>query len=103
MSHKPINELGLSDNLVNKTVKRLGLVQVEYSKFYLYVTLTWKEREQLLKTQRKKPRAWASLDHLVRHINSKYGSVPIIELKLRSKHGISSNISKTSKEPENNR
>jgi hypothetical protein len=99
MSHKAaIDEPGLIDNLVNKTVKRLCLVQGECSKFYLYVTLSWKEGEQLLETQRKRPRAWASLDRLVRHINSKYGPIPVIELKLNGNR-TSSNSSKNPQKP----
>jgi hypothetical protein len=100
MSHKAvIDEPGLIDNLVNKTVKRLCLIQGECSKFYLYVTLTWKEGEHLLETQRKKPRAWASLDRLIRHINSKYGPIPVIELKLKGNYGTPSNTSKNSEKP----
>ncbi|EGY29255.1 putative protein pFBAOT6.29, partial [Candidatus Regiella insecticola 5.15] len=46
------------------------------------VQLSWKGGDLLLETQRKTPRVWSSLDRLVKHINSKYGKVPIIELQL---------------------
>lgn len=81
-----INEQELIDNLASKTVKNMALVQGEDSKFRIYVTLTWKEGRQLLETQRKKPRTWASLDRLARHINTKYRQVPVIYLELRSKN-----------------
>lgn len=86
MAHDAISELELIDNLESKAVKSLALVQGEDNKFRIYATLTWKEGRLLLETQRKKPRTWASLDRLVRHINSKYENVPVIHLELRSQH-----------------
>ncbi|MGX9998322.1 hypothetical protein [Vibrio sp. JZG120] len=84
MKHDVISEPELIDNLESKAVKTMALVQGEDGKFCIYVTLTWKERRQLLETQRKEPRTWASLDRLVKHINQKYENVPIIQLELRS-------------------
>ncbi len=84
MTHDAISEQELIDNLESKAVKSMALVQGEDSKFQIYVTLTWKEGRQLLETQRKKPRTWASLDRLIRHINTKYRQVPNIHLELRS-------------------
>lgn len=86
MSQGAISEQELIDNLENKAVKGMALVQKEDGKFRIYVTLTWKEGRQLLETQRKEPRTWASLDRLVRHINRKYQQVPVIQLELRSKN-----------------
>lgn len=86
MTQDAISEVELIDNLESKAVKNMALVQGEDNKFRIYVTLTWKEGRQLLETQRKKPRTWASLDRLARHINLKYGAVPLILLELRSKH-----------------
>jgi len=54
-------------------------------KFCIYIQLSWKGGDLLLETQRKKPRVWSSLDRLAKHINSKYGSVPVVELYLWSK------------------
>ncbi|PHM51280.1 hypothetical protein [Xenorhabdus sp. KK7.4] len=80
MSNNTINELELIDNLNNNTVKKMTLVQGEDEKFKVYVQITWKEGDLLLETQRKKPRVWSSLDRLVKHINIRYGCVPLIEL-----------------------
>ncbi|EIN3662813.1 hypothetical protein RFJ04_004404 [Klebsiella variicola] len=84
MSNEKITELELIDNLGNKTVKKMTLIQGEDEKFSILVQLSWKGGELLLETQRKTPRVWSSLDRLIKHINSKYGQVPLIELKLRS-------------------
>ncbi|EJE4183736.1 hypothetical protein M3890_004653 [Vibrio parahaemolyticus] len=84
MKNNVISEPELMDNLESKAVKTMALVQGEDGKFYVYVTLTWKEERQLLETQRKEPRTWASLDRLVKHINQKYENVPIIQLELWS-------------------
>lgn len=83
MTQNGINEQALIDNLVNNSVTTMQVVQGEDGKFRIYVTLTWKEGQQLLETQRKTARAWASLDRLTRHINQKYRNAPVIELKLR--------------------
>lgn len=88
MTLDAINEQDLIDNLASKAVKSMTLVQGDDNKFRIYVTLTWKEGRQLLETQRKKPRTWASLDRLVRHINTKYVQVPVITLELRSNDAI---------------
>jgi hypothetical protein len=86
MTTDAISETELVDNLESRAVKSMTLVQGEDDKFRVYVTLTWKEGRQLLETQRKKPRTWASLDRLIRHINTKYGKVPVIQLELRSQN-----------------
>lgn len=97
MTLDAISEQELVDNLASKAVKSMALVQGEDNKFRIYVTLTWKEGRQLLETQRKKPRTWASLDRLVRHINSKYRQVPIIHLELRSRNESAKNERKREK------
>lgn len=84
MSNEKITELELIDNLGNKTVKKMTLIQGKDEKFSIVVQLTWKGGELLLETQRKTPRVWSSLDRLIKHINSKYGPVPLIEIKLWS-------------------
>jgi len=91
MSQDTLSEQELIDNLVNRTVRTMRVVEDQDNRFSIYVTLSWKEGQKQLETQRKKPRTWASLDRLVRHINSKYGHVPVIQLELRSsyEHGSS--------------
>ena len=97
MTQDAISEQELIDNLASKAVKSMTLVQGEDNKFRIYVTLTWKEGRQLLETQRKKPRTWASLDRLVRHINTKYRQVPVIQLELRSRNESAKDERKRSK------
>lgn len=97
MSHDAIGEQELIDNLESNAVKNMALVQGEDNKFRIYVTLTWKEGRQLLETQRKTPRTWASLDRLVRHINTKYRQVPVIKLELRNKNESTKHESKRGK------
>ncbi|HHG1945686.1 TPA: hypothetical protein ACPUSD_004929 [Klebsiella pneumoniae] len=82
MNNETITEPELIDNLGNQSVKKMMLVQGEDGKFSIRVQLSWKGGDLLLETQRKTPRVWSSLDRLVKHINSKYGKVPIIELQL---------------------
>lgn len=82
MNNETITEPELIDNLGNQSVKKMMLVQGEDGKFSIRVQLSWKGGDFLLETQRKTPRVWSSLDRLVKHINSKYGKVPIIELQL---------------------
>ena len=84
MAFETINEQELADNLESKAVKGLYLIQGSDDQFRVYAELTWKEGLQLLETQRKKPKEWASLDRLVRHINTKYKYVPIIQMEVRS-------------------
>jgi hypothetical protein len=91
MGNETISELELIDNLTNGAVKRLKLVQGEDLKFCIYAQLSWKGGDLLLETQRKKPRVWSSLDRLAKHINSKYGSVPVVELYLWSKESNGNN------------
>jgi len=93
-----ISEQDLIDNLESMAVKKMSLVQGNNGKFEIYVSLTWKEGQQRLETQRKKPRTWASLDRLVRHINRKYPKVPIIQLELRSTNA-NANAERTQQPP----
>jgi hypothetical protein len=79
-----IPERDLIDNTENNAVQTLKIVQTEDDKFQLHITLTWKEGELYLETQRKTVREWSSLDRLVHHINNYYGSIPLIILQLRN-------------------
>lgn len=70
--NESITEQVLIDNIANGAVTKLRLVQSEDGNYLIYVTLTWKEKEQILTTFRKEPRVWANLDRLVKHIQTKY-------------------------------
>ena len=85
MTKSRISEHELMDNLVNRSVEMMLVVQGTDGKFRIYVTLTWKEGQHILETQRKTDRAWASLDRLVTHMNKKYENVPVINLELGGK------------------
>lgn len=78
-----ISEAELTDFIKNKAVKWLDIVQGENGKYQIEITLTWKKGDWRLVTTRGKPREWASLDRLARHITEKYGgSIPSISLVL---------------------
>ena len=78
-----IREAELTDFVKNTAVKRLNIVQSGVSKYQIVITLTWKEGDWYLVTTRGKPREWASLDRLARHIREKYvGLLPPISLTL---------------------
>ena len=79
-----IVEAELVDFIRNKAVKKLNIIQVDESKYQIVANLTWKEGDWYLVTTRKKPREWASLDRLARHIREKYnGVIPPINLLLK--------------------
>jgi len=78
-----VSESELIDYVKNSAVKRLNIVQSGVNKYQIVVVLTWKEGELNLVTTRGKPREWASLDRLSRHIREKYdGVLPPIGLTL---------------------
>jgi hypothetical protein len=78
-----ISEAELIDYMVNKAVKKLHIIGNPKNKFRIVVILTWKEGEWHLITTRGKPREWASLDRLAKHIQEKYdGDLPPITLTL---------------------
>lgn len=77
-----INEQTLIDSLESNSVKKIKLIQGKDRKFTILACLTWKGGGQILVTQRKRPRAWASLDRLIRHMETKYPNLPIIEIHL---------------------
>lgn len=79
-----ISESELADFVKNKAVKKLHIVQNDADKYEIVITLTWKEGDWNLVTTRGKPREWASLDRLARHIREKYdGTLPPISLSLK--------------------
>ena len=81
-----ISEAELMDFMQNQAVKRLHIVQNEIGHYQIIVTVTWKKGDWQLVTTRGKPRQWASLDRLARHIREKHdGPLPPISLTLTSK------------------
>lgn len=78
-----ISEAELTDFVKNNVVERINIVQSEAGKYQIVIALTWKEGEWNLLTTRRKPREWASLDRLARHIKERYGTaLPRIILTL---------------------
>lgn len=76
-----ISESELNDYFQNKAVKKLHIVQCEGGGYRTVVNLTWKEGDFEVITTRGKPREWASLDRLARHIQEKYqGVLPTMSL-----------------------
>lgn len=78
-----ISEAEFTDYLQNKVVKRINIVQSDAGKYRIVIALTWKKGEWDLLTTRGKPRQWASLDRLVRHLHEQYGgALPKITLTI---------------------
>jgi len=63
-------------------VKRIRIEETAEEKYRTYITIQKEDHEQLVITQRKSPREWASLDRLVKHIRTTYGVLPTITLSL---------------------
>jgi hypothetical protein len=68
----------------SRALKRMHIIQKEEGKFRVVVNLNNQEGELELVTFRKKPREWASLDRLAKHIQEKYGAIPTMTLSLFS-------------------
>ena len=108
---KSISEAELADFVRNKAVKRMYIVQGANARYQIIVTLTWKPGDWNLVNAKKKPRQWASLDRLTRHIINEYSNeLPPINLVLYSKemediktYGINDMESKASWVPEASR
>ena len=79
-----INESELVLVMRSRALKRMHVIQNEEGKFRVVVNLNNQEDELELVTFRKKPREWASLDRLAKHIQEKYGAVPTMTLTLFS-------------------
>ena len=71
---KMVSEADLRDFFRNKAVKRMYIIQGANGRYQIVVTLTWKPGDWHLMNAKKKPRQWASLDRLARHIANEYGS-----------------------------
>lgn len=63
-------------------VKRLRIEETPELQYRTYITIQKEDHEQLVITQRKSPKEWASLDRLVKHIRTTYGVIPSITLTL---------------------
>lgn len=68
----------------SQALKRMHISQSDEGKYRVLVNLNNQEGELELVTYRKKPREWASLDRLAKHIQEKYGAIPIMTLTLFS-------------------
>lgn len=83
-----LTEAELADFLEHKVVQKLRVVQLGKDRYEVIVSITWKPGNWRLLTQRKKPREWANLDRLAKHMLSKCkNGVPPIELVLDPKFG----------------
>lgn len=72
-------------------VKRIRIEETPDEKYRTHITIQKEETEQLLITQRKEPKEWASLDRLIKHLHSIYdkvpsGPIPPITLTLNDGH-----------------
>jgi hypothetical protein len=78
-----ISESELTLVVKSRAIKRMHIVQTEMGRFRIHVTLNNQEGELELLTFRKKPREWASLDRLTKHIREKLPNVPNITISLQ--------------------
>ena len=84
--HHPISEAELADNAKNGAVKTMQFVRTPDGGYKVICTLTWKSGNYVLTTTRGKPREWASLDRLARHIHETFPEAPPITLVLDSQN-----------------
>lgn len=77
-----ITEAELRDNAKNGAVRSIKAVPVG-KRFQLVVTLSWKEGDLLLITQKKTPRTWASVDRLINHIETNNSSITTLTIYLK--------------------
>ena len=78
-----ISEAELADFVRNNAVRKLRIGQTPDGAYEIFATLTWKEGDWQVVTARRKPKNWASLDRLARHIREKYdGTLLPISLEL---------------------
>jgi hypothetical protein len=80
-----INQAELVDFVRNRAVTRFRIIQNAANNYQIVINLTWKEGDLNLVTARGKPREWASLHRLARHIQEEYlGHLPPIDLTLNT-------------------
>jgi hypothetical protein len=79
-----VSEAELADAMRNSAVIQLTIEQSQRNKYRIVAKLTWKEGDFQLVTTRKAVREWASMDRLIRHIQSINGTPPKINLVLNT-------------------
>lgn len=65
-----------------KLVKKIRVEQTKDCQYLTHVTLAKEDEEKTIVTQRGTPREWASLDRLIKHIQTSSMSVQNITLTL---------------------
>lgn len=76
------SELGLV--VKSKALRRLNIHRTNAGRFRVSVTLNNQDGDLDLVTTRKRPREWASLDRLAKHIQERFGPHLAITLILES-------------------
>ncbi|WP_157008195.1 hypothetical protein [Xenophilus azovorans] len=66
-------------------LKSINVFRLESGKYRIVVSLTWKTGDYLLITYRKKPREWASLDRLMKHVEANYGDISNFSLSIKTR------------------
>ena len=79
---QPIVERDLLLYIRSQVVRRLVISQICSGAYQLRASLTLQAEDVAICGVRGTPREWASLDRLAKHIQNKYGSVPLLELAL---------------------
>ncbi|SFQ43259.1 hypothetical protein [Variovorax sp. 770b2] len=65
-------------------LKQFNISQSKCGRYSLHISLTIEKEEFILAGTRNKPREWASLDTLAKHIGARYVGPPPILLSLRA-------------------
>jgi hypothetical protein len=79
---QPIAERDLRLYIHSRVVRRLVIAQVDSGAYQLHARLTVQPDQVALFGVRGLPREWASLDRLAKHIQNKFGLLPVLELAL---------------------
>jgi hypothetical protein len=77
-----IREPELIDYFQNNAVKKLTIQRSANNRYRITVRLKWKPTDVRLLAQKGHDREWVSLDRLIKHIDTKYGIAPAIQLLL---------------------
>jgi hypothetical protein len=82
---QPITENELLMLIQSRALRQFNIMQADSgSRFRLHISLKVSQAALVLMGTRNKPREWASLDTLAKHIDTKYGGAPVpIVLSLR--------------------
>ncbi|QCP55113.1 hypothetical protein FAZ95_38965 [Trinickia violacea] len=76
-----ITEAEFREYAKNNAIRRAAVVKTPEG-YVLIIELTWKEGLHTLYTQRKQPRAWASIDRMVEYLQRHELQLKSIELQL---------------------